>query len=488
GKPFAALLGSVDAQMDLGIAAIGGKDSMSGSFESLDVPPTLVSFATAIGDARKIASPEFKLPVSKVVWLAPERGADGLRPEPESLKNLYHAVESLIEQEEVLAAWTPAFGGIAEGLFKMCLGNKLGFALDATFPKEELFTSNYGGFILELAEDLDVGVPLGMTTASYCFTSGEEVIDLDALQAVYEGKLESVLPCNIYTTDEKVEKFTGAYKEYKAPGIRVAKPHVLIPVFPGTNCEYDTARAVNKAGGDAEIFIINNLSPAHVAQSVAAMKRSMERSQIIVLPGGFSGGDEPDGSGKFITAVFRNPAISEAVNELIKNRDGLILGICNGFQALIKLGLVPFGEIIDTDDACPTLTFNTIGRHQSKLIRARVASNKSPWLMHCNVDDVHTIAISHGEGRFVASEDLIRKLAANGQIATQYVGLDGEPSMDIRVCPNGSAYAIEGITSPDGRIFGKMGHSERSGEDVFRNVPGNKYQPLFEGGMDYFKL
>lgn len=489
GKPFAALLGSVDAQMDLGVAAIGGKDSMSGSFENLDVPPTLVSFATALGDARRVASPEFKLPESRVVWVAPARQADGLRPDPESLKDIYYAVESLIEQEEVISAWTPAFGGIAEGLFKMTLGNRIGFALDVDFDPEELFSPNYGGFILELAgDDIDIGVPLGITTEEYTFRAGDEVINLDKLQAAYEGKLESVLPCNILTTDEKVEKFSFDTNEYRVPKLGIAKPKVLIPVFPGTNCEYDSARAIERAGGEAEVFLINNLTPQSVAESVQEMCRIIGQSQAIFLPGGFSGGDEPDGSGKFITAVFRNPAVKDAVHTLLHQRDGLMIGICNGFQALIKLGLVPFGEIIDTDDTCPTLTFNTIGRHQSRLVRTRVASNKSPWLMHCNVDEMHTIAISHGEGRLVASEELIRRLAANGQIATQYVGLDGEPTMDIRVNPNGSVYAIEGLTSPDGRVFGKMGHSERTGADIFRNVPGNKYQPIFEGGMDYFKF
>lgn len=489
GKPFAALLGSVDAQMDLGVAAIGGKDSMSGSFENLDVPPTLVSFATALGDARRVASPEFKLPESRVVWVAPARQADGLRPDPESLKDIYYAVESLIEQEEVISAWTPAFGGIAEGLFKMTLGNRIGFALDEDFDPKELFSPNYGGFILELAgDDIDIGVPLGITTEEYTFRAGDEVINLDKLQAAYEGKLESVLPCNILTTDEKIEKFSFDTNEYRVPKLGIAKPKVLIPVFPGTNCEYDSARAIERAGGEAEVFLINNLTPQSVAESVQEMCRIIGQSQAIFLPGGFSGGDEPDGSGKFITAVFRNPAVKDAVHTLLHQRDGLMIGICNGFQALIKLGLVPFGEIIDTDDTCPTLTFNTIGRHQSRLVRTRVASNKSPWLMHCNVDEMHTIAISHGEGRLVASEELIRRLAANGQIATQYVGLDGEPAMDIRVNPNGSVYAIEGLTSPDGRVFGKMGHSERTGADIFRNVPGNKYQPIFEGGMDYFKF
>ncbi|MCI6639276.1 MAG: phosphoribosylformylglycinamidine synthase [Pygmaiobacter massiliensis] len=488
GKPFAALLGSVDAQMDLGIAAIGGKDSMSGSFEKLDVPPTLVSFATALGDARRVVSPEFKLAGSKVVWLAPEYQPDSLLPDAESLQDVYSAVEALIEQEEAIAVWTPGYGGIAEGVFKMCLGNRLGLALDENFPKEKLFGAAYGGFIIELAEELEVGVPLGVTTERYTLTGCGETLELAQLQKVYEDKLEPVFACNIRTSEEKVEKFSYSASEYAAPAIGTAKPRVLIPVFPGTNCEYDSARAIRRAGGEPEVFVLNNLTPQSVAESVSALAKRIDASQVVFLPGGFSGGDEPDGSGKFITAVFRNPSVTEAVRRLLNQRDGLMLGICNGFQALIKLGLVPFGDIITADESCPTLTFNTIGRHQSRLVRTRVASNKSPWLMHCNVNDRHTVAISHGEGRLVASEELLRKLAANGQIATQYVDLSGEPSMDIRTNPNGSVYAIEGITSPDGRVLGKMGHSERSGADLYRNVPGNKYQPLFEGGMDYFKL
>ena len=487
GKPFAALLGGLDAQLDLGVAAIGGKDSMSGSFEDFDVPPTLISFATAIGSAGNIASPEFKLAGSKVILLKPAMQADGILPDPESLKLLYEGVEELIESEEAISVWTPTFGGIAEGLFKMCLGNRIGFELDESVDADKLFEQCYGGFIVELAGDDDIGIILGVTTEKFTFKAAGDTIDLFELKGKYEGKLESVYPCNILKTDDKVETFTYPQPKYTSPKITVAKPKILIPVFPGTNCEYDSARAVNRAGGQADTFIINNLTPQSVAQSVEELVKRIKSSQAIFLPGGFSGGDEPDGSAKFITAVMRNPAVAEAVNELLKERDGLMLGICNGFQALIKLGLLPFGEIIDTDDTCPTLTFNTIGRHQSGLVTTRVSSNKSPWLRDCNVGDIHKIAISHGEGRFVCEEKLLRKLAANGQIACQYVGEDSLPSMDISTNPNGSLYSIEAISSPDGRILGKMGHTERSGEDLYRNVSGNKYQPLFESGIRYFK-
>ena len=489
GKPLASLLGALDAQMDLDIASIGGKDSMSGSFEALDVPPTLVSFAVAMGEAHRVASPEFKLPGSKVVYLAPET-KDGFLPDPDSLKAVWSAVEELIAAEEVLSAWTPGCGGVAEGLYKMCLGNRVGFKLDGSVDPEALFGWGYGGFILELAEELDIGLPLGETTGSYTFEAAGETLSLEKLQAVWEDKLEPVLPYHTPAGEKTVEKvtFEVAPEQRRAPKFGCARPKVLIPVFPGTNCEYDTARAVKNAGGEPQILVVNNLSPARVAESADALRRAIDGSQIVVLPGGFSGGDEPDGSGKFITAFFRNPAITDAVHRLLEQRDGLMLGICNGFQALIKLGLVPFGRIVDTDASCPTLTYNTIGRHQSMLVRTRIASNKSPWLLHCRPDEIYTVAVSHGEGRFVADKATLARLIENGQIATQYVGLSGEPTMDLRCNPNGSALAVEGITSPDGRVFGKMGHSERSGEDLYRNVPGNKFQPIFQGGMDYYKL
>ncbi|MDY4168040.1 MAG: phosphoribosylformylglycinamidine synthase [Fournierella sp.] len=489
GKPFAALLGALMAQVDLGVAAIGGKDSMSGSFEDLDVPPTLVSFATAIGNTKNVISPEFKAAGSKVVWLYPEyQDKLELRPEPHSLKKLYKKVEELIASGKVKAAYTPGYGCAAEALFKMCLGNRLGFALDAGRDPENLFHPAYGSFILEVEPDLELneGVVLGTVTETYALKIAGETIDLAALQEAWEGKLEPVFPYR--KAGATVDKISYEATERKAPAIGIAKPKVIIPVFPGTNCEYDTARAFARAGADPKVLVINNLSASAVAESCAALTQAIRESQIVMLPGGFSGGDEPDGSAKFITAFLRAPSVTEAVHELLQKRDGLMLGICNGFQALIKLGLVPYGEIRPITAECPTLTFNTINRHQSMLVNTRIASNKSPWLSRCSVDEVHTIAISHGEGRFVASDEVVKSLIANGQVATQYVDAAGQPTMDLRYNPNGSVLAIEGITSPDGRVLGKMGHTERSGDELYKNVPGNKYQPLFEGGVDYFKL
>ena len=487
GKPFAALLGALMAQVDLGVAAIGGKDSMSGSFEDLDVPPTLVSFATAIGNTKNIISPEFKQAGSKVIWMCPDyQDRSELRPEPRSLKKLYREVEQLIADGKVKAAYTPGYGCAAEALFKMCLGNRLGFTLDASIDPENLFIPAYGSFILEVDADVDAGAVLGTVTSDYNLRMAEETMDLAQLQEAWEAKLEPVFPYR--KAGETVEKINFAAQERKAPAVGIAKPKVIIPVFPGTNCEYDTARAFARAGADPRVLVINNLSASAVAESCQALTQAIRESQIVMLPGGFSGGDEPDGSAKFITAFLRAPSVAEAVQELLQKRDGLMLGICNGFQALIKLGLVPYGEIRSITEDCPTLTFNTVDRHQSMLVNTRIASNKSPWLSRCGVDDVHTIAISHGEGRFVANEDVVKKLIENGQVATQYVDLNGEPTMDQRYNPNGSVLAIEGITSPDGRVLGKMGHTERSGDELYKNVPGNKYQPLFEGGVDYFKL
>lgn len=484
GKPFAALLGALMAQVDLGIAAIGGKDSMSGSFENLDVPPTLVSFATAIGNTKHIVSPEFKTAGSKVVWLKPEY--QDLRPNHRSLKQVFAQVQQLMQQGKVKAAYTPGYGCAAEGLFKMCLGNRLGFCLHDSARAEELFRPAYGSFLLEVSPEVEVGELLGYVIEEYTFKIEGEAVDMALLQQAWEDKLEPVFPYR--KAGETVEKVRFEQPQQKAPAIGIAKPKVIIPVFPGTNCEYDTARAFARAGAEPEILVINNLTPAKVAESCQALTKAIQQSQIVMLPGGFSGGDEPDGSAKFIAAFFRAPSVTEAVHELLQKRDGLMLGICNGFQALIKLGLVPYGEIRPITQDCPTLTFNTVGRHQSMLVDTRIASTKSPWLSRCKLDEVHTIAISHGEGRFVASDEVVRRLIAQGQIATQYVDKAGMPTMDQRYNPNGSVLAIEGITSPDGRVLGKMGHTERSGNDLYKNVPGNKYQPLFEGGVDYFKL
>ena len=485
GKPLAALLGALDAQMGLGIASIGGKDSMSGSFEGLDVPPTLVSFATAIGNTANVMSPEFKKANSSVVILKPQY-KDGM-PEIGSLLSIYKIVEQMIDEGKVLAAATPGYGGVAEALFKMCVGNHVGLSLSRDINLDDLFKPCYGAVILELL-DASAGEFLGSTTVDYAINVNGENIDLQHLQDVWEAKLQPVFPYLKAGEEVKSLEYKVNCFQRVAPAVRLATPRVIIPVFPGTNCEYDTARAFRRAGGDPHILVLKNLTPADVAASCEALVKELDQSQILMLPGGFSGGDEPDGSAKFIAAFFRNPAVADAVNRLLNQRDGLALGICNGFQALIKLGLVPYGEIRPITENDPTLTFNTIHRHQSMLVRTRVASNKSPWLSECNVDDEHLIAISHGEGRFVCNDGLLQQLINNGQVATQYVDLNCVPTMDMRYNPNGSVLAIEGITSPDGRVFGKMGHSERSGDSLYKNVTGDKYQPIFEGGVNYFKL
>ena len=485
GKPLSALLGAFRAQLDFGIASIGGKDSMSGTFENITVPPTLVSFAVTTDEVDHILSPEFKAAGHPVVWLRPETDADGL-PLPASQKAVFDTVTRLMRQGAVAAAYTPAFGGVAEAVMKMAFGNGVGFAFDSARTLQELFSYAYGSFVLELTTPQDVGVPLGVTTETPALSFGGETLDLGELQSIYESKLESVYPCNIQQGAGDIPAFSYEATERRAPAIKTAKPRVLIPVFPGTNCEYDTAKALRTAGAEPEIIVLNNLTAAGIAESVTHFAERLKNAQVVFIPGGFSGGDEPDGSGKFITAFFRSGAVKEQVHELLKARDGLMCGICNGFQALIKLGLVPYGEIIDTTADCPTLTFNTIGRHQSRLVRTRVASNRSPWLAQTQVGEVYTVPISHGEGRFLADEALIRKLAENGQIATQYVDLDGVPTADICFNPNDSAFAIEGITSPDGRVFGKMGHTERYDTGLYKNVPGNYDMGLFTSAVAYF--
>ena len=486
GKPLAALLGALDAQMGLGIASIGGKDSMSGSFEKLDVPPTLVSFATAIGKANKVVSTEFKKPESTVVLVRPIIDTETGCPNFFSLKANYKMVEDMIEEGMVASACSVGYGGIAEALFKMGLGNHIGFKMRADKTTHVMFQPMYGSIVLEMVSDSPAGEILGETTKEYVFEACGEKLDMAQLQEIWEGKLEPVYPYR--KAGPTVEKINGSLTAPAAPKIGVAKPKVIIPVFPGTNCEYDTAKAFARAGADPEILVIRNLTPADVAESCKALVKAIDNSQIVMLPGGFSGGDEPDGSAKFIASFFRNPAVTEAVRRLLQQRDGLMLGICNGFQALIKLGLVPYGDIRPITPYDPTLTFNTIGRHQSMLVRTRIASTGSPWLSKCEVGEQFTVAISHGEGRFVAPQEVLDTLMKNGQIATQYVDIEGDPTMDQSYNPNGSVLAIEGITSPDGRVFGKMGHSERSGEYLYKNVTGDKYQPIFEGGVDYFKI
>ena len=486
GKPMAALLGAFRAQKELGIAAIGGKDSMSGSFEKLDVPPTLVSFAVTTGNTGEVVSNDAKAAGHKLIAITPRYGKDGL-PTAESLLESFQKVTALMRAGKVYAAYTPTYGGMAEAVYKMCIGNGLGFRyLSEYLALNDIFEYNYGTFLLEVDEDTK-GQTIGYFTNDGMMTWGDESVAMSALESLYEGKLESVYPMLEKDSAKSIENFSYTGKGTQAPAIKVAKPKVLIPVFPGTNCEFDTAKVMRDAGAETQIFVINNLTSDGISRSVEAFAKELATSQMVFVPGGFSGGDEPDGSGKFIMAFFRNAAIREGVSDLLDKRDGLMAGICNGFQALIKLGLVPYGKIIDTDAACPTLTFNTISRHQSKLVRIRVASNKSPWLAGTEVGEVYTVPISHGEGRFLASDELIRTLAANGQIATQYVDLDGNATDDIRYNPNDSAFAIEGITSPDGRVFGKMGHSERIGAGLYKNVDGKYDMKLFESAVKYFR-
>lgn len=486
GQPLSALLGAFKAQKELGIGAIGGKDSMSGSFENLDVPPTLVSFAVTTDTVDHIVSPEFKSDGHRVALLTPEYDQNGL-PKTKSLLEIYSQVRSMLCSKKAVAAYTPTIGGVAEAVMKMCFGNGFGFAFDSNATMDDIFGYNYGAFVLELADDEPVGTTLGTVTAKPVIKYGDVELPLSELSKLYEQKLESVYTCNLSAQPQPMQNFNFKADKRVAPALKTAKPQVLIPVFPGTNCEYDSAKVMRDAGAEVEIMVLNNLTADGVARSVESFSEALKSAQIVFIPGGFSGGDEPDGSGKFITAFFRNAAVKEEVTNLLEKRDGLMCGICNGFQALIKLGLVPYGKIIDTDDSCPTLTFNTIARHQSRIVRTRIASNKSPWLAATQVGEIYSVPISHGEGRFIADEALIRKLADNGQIATQYVDLDGNATAEIQFNPNNSMYAIEGITSPDGRILGKMGHCERIGNGLYKNVAGNYDMKMFASGIQYFK-
>ena len=480
GKPFQALLGALDAQLGLGAAAIGGKDSMSGTFLDKDVPPTVISFAIAPLKAEEVISPEFKEAGHPVYRFGPSSVSSY-----KALKESWEKFHELCKAGKVVAAWAMDAGGEGEAVMKMSFGNGIGFASEKGAVMQ--FGPAYGDIVAELTEDCDFGFRIGYTTAEPTITIRDESATIAELYEMNTAVLEKVYPTKTVETTEKIPAFAAEGGASLAPVVKTARPRVLIPVFPGTNCEYDSARAVMAAGGEADIAVIRNLTAEDVARSVEDVARRIADSQMIFIPGGFSGGDEPDGSAKFITAFFRNPAIKEQVMKLLEERDGLMCGICNGFQALIKLGLVPYGKIMDTDDTCPTLTFNTIGRHQSRIVRTRVASNKSPWLSLTNVGDVYNVPISHGEGKFLASRELVEELARNGQIATQYVDLSGKPTMDAAFNPNGSVCAIEGITSPDGRIFGKMGHSERIGKDLYRNVPGEYDIRMFEAAVKYFK-
>ena len=493
GKPLSALLGAFKAQMGLGIAAIGGKDSMSGTFEDINVPPTLVSFAVTTENIDNILSNDFKAAGHRVLLIKPDTDSDGL-VNLRSLKTVFSEVTRLMREGRVYAAYTPGFGGVAEAVMKMCFGNGIGFEFEAGLAPEEIFGYAYGSFLLEVDADTKASagnatvLNIGKTTASDCISRGSESVSLEELADIYEGRLESVYTCNINTEKSDIPAVEYRFEGIrKAPAVKIAEPKVLIPVFPGTNCEYDSAKAMAAAGAEPEIFLIKNRSAEDIAESVRAFADKVRESQMIFIPGGFSGGDEPDGSGKFITAFFRNEAVRDAVTELMDEREGLMCGICNGFQALIKLGLVPYGRIMETDERCPTLALNAIGRHQSKIVRTRIASNMSPWLADTEVGDVFTMPVSHGEGRFAADDKLIKQLVQNGQIATQYVDFDGNPTDDVQFNPNGSFYAVEGITSPDGRIFGKMGHTERAGYGLYKNVPGRYELDMFRSAVKYFR-
>ena len=481
GKPFSALLGALDAQLGLDVAAIGGKDSMSGSFLDLDVPPTLISFAIAPAKAGEVLTPEFK-GAGHPVYLLPGFPSYG------ELKTAWDSFHQLCRQGKVKAAWAVEAGGVAEAVMKMSFGNSIGFQadVDAAAP---WYGPCSGAIVFELeGEEFLPGMAwrIGTTTQEPVITIGEDTASVAELLERNEGVLEQVYPTRAGKT-EKVEAISCGERAPIVCQSRTARPRAVIPVFPGTNCEYDTAQACLRAGIQPEIVVVRNLSTDLLAQSAQALEETIRRSQMVVLPGGFSGGDEPDGSGKFIASFLRNPRLTDAIHDLLRDRDGLMLGICNGFQALIKLGLVPYGEIRAMDEGCPTLTFNTIGRHQSRYVTTRVASVQSPWMLQSHVGDLHAIPISHGEGRFTAPQAELERLIANGQIATQYVDASGAASMDIDANPTGSLEAIEGIFSPDGRVFGKMGHSERRGPYVGVNIPGDKHQPLFESGAAYFR-
>ena len=494
GKPAAALLGAFTAQVNMGNPAIGGKDSMSGSFEALDVPPTLVSFAVAMTKASKTVSACFRKAGSQA-WMVPvPENPETHLPDWDKLKAVYTKIYEMMGKDQILSASVVREGGAAAAVCRMCFGNQMGFQFAGDPDQKTLFAPLSGSLVLELKDDSDTtgletlgASVLGAVCGEPVILIGSERLSLAALTEAWEKPLEKVFPTRAETKAYFCQVPLYSERNQKAPAVQYAKPRVFIPAFPGTNCEVDTARAFERAGAKADVLIVKNLTPLDIEETIEAMVKAIQNAQIIMLPGGFSGGDEPDGSGKFIATTFRNPRVAEAVSELLEKRDGLMLGICNGFQALIKLGLVPYGRITQIQENDPTLTFNTLGRHVSRMVYTRVTSVKSPWLMGAEAGQIHTVPVSHGEGRFVADAQTVARLMANGQIATQYVDLEGNPSMDIQWNPNGSVCAIEGITSPDGRILGKMGHSERQGENLYGNVPGEKNQQLFASGVRYFK-
>lgn len=510
GKPFAALLGAYKAQMDLGLPAIGGKDSMSGSFGELNVPPTLVSFAVGLEKASRIISPEFKNIGSTLVLMKGEKLEDGTL-EIDGFKNNLEKLYELIGEEKVVSAYSLKFGGVSEGITKMSLGNRIGAILN-NISKEELFGFNYGSLILEVKEGINLEEEFKGTNYKVIGSTIKDAVikceeydfevSLKELEKSYEEKLEDVFKSKTEDKEECVSDLISNDKDganildngqmhieekLKSKITRVEKPRVVIPVFPGTNCEYDCRRAFEKEGADVHEVIIRNLNKEALIDSINMLKKEIDQAQIIMLPGGFSAGDEPDGSAKFIATIFRNPKIKDSVMKLLNERDGLILGICNGFQALIKLGLLPYGKIIDIEEDMATLTYNNINRHMSSIVRTKITSKKSPWFNEVSLGEIHSIPISHGEGRFVAQEALIKELVENDQIATQYVDLEGNMAMNMPYNPNGSSLAIEGITSRDGRILGKMGHSERIGDNLYKNIPGEFDQKLFKSGVDYFR-
>ncbi len=493
GKPAAALLGALEAQLGMGLPAIGGKDSMSGSFEHLDVPPTLVSFAVSMTKASKTISASVKEPGSTLVLLPIPETEEGM-PHWEALKAYYRAVLTHMELGDIVSAGVVREGGAAAAVLRMCFGSKTGFRFAEGLSQETLYAPQEGALVVELSSEADLSadpalapVVLGHTTSKEDVKLDGEKISLDELTAAWMGTLEKIFPNLAETVPVAADVPLCTQREGKAPAIKVARPRVFIPAFPGTNCEVDSARAFEKAGAETEILVVKNLSPKDIEETIDRMEKAIRRAQIIMIPGGFSGGDEPEGSGKFIATTFRNPKIAQAVTDLLETRDGLMLGICNGFQALIKLGLVPYGKITEPREDDPTLTFNTLGRHVSRMVYTRITSVKSPWMAGVHAGDIHAVPVSHGEGRFVADEKALKKLIENGQIATQYVDPEGTVSGDILWNPNGSVCAIEGITSPDGRVLGKMGHSERKGVNLYKNVPGEKDQQLFESGVKYFK-
>ncbi len=493
GEPFSALLGAYRAQAELELPSIGGKDSMSGTFHDIDVPPTLVSFAVDVCNVEDVISPEFKEAGHDVVRIALARDEKDL-PNFDALKDNYNKVHQLILDKKIVSAYAIGFGGVVEAVTKMTYGNMVGITVADGFADADLFTPDYGGLVLEMATGVDLDEVLsdltydvvGKTTEEATIVKGDMKLSVESMLESWEAPLEHVFPATAKAETKTVLDDVKSYSDIHICKNKVAKPKVFIPVFPGTNCEYDSTKAFENAGAEVETLVFRNLKPEYIEESLDHMARLIKESQIVMVPGGFSAGDEPEGSGKFIASIFRNEILTDAVHELLNNRDGLMIGICNGFQALIKLGLVPYGEIHELTNDAPTLTYNTIGRHISCMANTKVMSNKSPWLAGVTPGDTFAIPMSHGEGRFVASDEVVKNLFENGQVATTYVDLAGNPTMDGRHNPNGSVYAIEGITSPDGRILGKMGHSERIGSNVARNIIGNQDQKIFKSGVDYF--